>query len=318
MKKFLLIYITGGFLLLGSCVTHHQISFSQEQLFQNEQFVKHINRMDFYVHDNSNNVIKLRNLIVQDSVFIGEVEKKITNEGEIEKIQNPKGKEIKNHKYDVNIYLKSGMDHSVASLSANNFPPDPQKIIIEPNNIEKIQGYTLDKKTTVSNTALLILLLIAGSLLLLGMILLFINLSVKASEESSGNSNSGDSGSGASSGASAEGSGASSGASATGSAASNSGSSQSNSDSGGSDSGSGDSSGGCYIATMVYGSYEAPEVLKLRKFRDKTLSNSFYGRSFIRIYYRYSPVFVERFKNSKTVNILAKWMIGQCIKFLRL
>lgn len=41
---------------------------------------------------------------------------------------------------------------------------------------------------------------------------------------------------------------------------------------------------GCYIATAVYGSYDSPEVLELRKFRDATLRRSALGRCFIRTY----------------------------------
>lgn len=46
---------------------------------------------------------------------------------------------------------------------------------------------------------------------------------------------------------------------------------------------------GCYIATTVYGSYNAPEVLVLRRFRDETLQKTALGRWFIRTYYRWSP-----------------------------
>ena len=38
------------------------------------------------------------------------------------------------------------------------------------------------------------------------------------------------------------------------------------------------SSGGCYIATCVYGSYDCPQVWTLRRFRDDTLDETWYGR----------------------------------------
>ena len=40
---------------------------------------------------------------------------------------------------------------------------------------------------------------------------------------------------------------------------------------------------GCYIATCVYKSYDCAEVWTLRRFRDNTLSQIWYGRLFIRI-----------------------------------
>lgn len=54
-------------------------------------------------------------------------------------------------------------------------------------------------------------------------------------------------------------------------------------------------SGGCYIATAVYGSYDCPEVWSLRRFRDNTLAESWYGRAFIHCYYAISPTLVNWF-----------------------
>ena len=48
------------------------------------------------------------------------------------------------------------------------------------------------------------------------------------------------------------------------------------------------SSSGCYIATMVYGDYDEPQVMVLRDFRDKVLRYYVFGRLLIRFYYRYS------------------------------
>lgn len=54
---------------------------------------------------------------------------------------------------------------------------------------------------------------------------------------------------------------------------------------------------GCYIATCVYGSYDCPPVWTLRRYRDYTLSQNFFGRLFIKIYYSISPTIVELFGN---------------------
>lgn len=58
-------------------------------------------------------------------------------------------------------------------------------------------------------------------------------------------------------------------------------------------------SGGCYVATAVYGSYDCPEVWTLRRFRDKTLAETWYGRAFIRLYYAISPTLVKYFGKTK-------------------
>lgn len=52
--------------------------------------------------------------------------------------------------------------------------------------------------------------------------------------------------------------------------------------------------GGCYIATAVYGDYDAPQVLTLRRFRDDVLMESVLGRAFVRVYYKLSPPVAAR------------------------
>ncbi len=57
-------------------------------------------------------------------------------------------------------------------------------------------------------------------------------------------------------------------------------------------------SGGCYVATAVYGSYDCPEVWTLRRYRDNTLAENWYGRVFIKAYYAVSPTLVKWFGNT--------------------
>ncbi len=52
---------------------------------------------------------------------------------------------------------------------------------------------------------------------------------------------------------------------------------------------------GCYVATAVYGSYNCPQVWTLRRFRDNTLDETWYGRAFIKTYYAVSPTLVKWF-----------------------
>lgn len=59
------------------------------------------------------------------------------------------------------------------------------------------------------------------------------------------------------------------------------------------------SGGGCYVATAVYGSYDCPQVWTLRRFRDYTLGESWYGRAFIRTYYAISPTLVKWFGHTE-------------------
>lgn len=77
------------------------------------------------------------------------------------------------------------------------------------------------------------------------------------------------------------------------------------------------SSGGCYIATMAYGSYEHPQVIELRKFRDNTLSKTAFGRGFIRIYYKYSPKLVELLKDKHLVNQSIKSVLNTLIRIIK-
>ena len=74
---------------------------------------------------------------------------------------------------------------------------------------------------------------------------------------------------------------------------------------------------GCYIATMVYGDYDDPNVLVLRSFRDKILKKTFLGREFIYFYYKISPHLVNRFKDLKLINNAIKKTLDTFILILK-
>jgi len=61
--------------------------------------------------------------------------------------------------------------------------------------------------------------------------------------------------------------------------------------------------GSCYIATAVYGSYDAPQVVILRKFRDLYLHKRDWGRKFISFYYKYSPAYAKKLHVSATLKL---------------
>ncbi|WP_289024536.1 phospholipase D-like domain-containing protein [uncultured Salegentibacter sp.] len=66
---------------------------------------------------------------------------------------------------------------------------------------------------------------------------------------------------------------------------------------------------GCYVATMVYGDYDHPNVLFLRDYRDNILSKYRYGKKFISFYYKYSPKYVNYVNDKKFLNWISKSLI---------
>lgn len=73
---------------------------------------------------------------------------------------------------------------------------------------------------------------------------------------------------------------------------------------------------GCYVATAVYGSYDCPQVWTLRRFRDNTLAETWYGRAFIRTYYTISPTLVKWFGKSRWFVNLWKPRLDRMVKKL--
>lgn len=79
----------------------------------------------------------------------------------------------------------------------------------------------------------------------------------------------------------------------------------------------GNSSGGCYIATAVYGSYDCPAVWTLRRFRDVTLSKTWYGRFFIWLYYSISPILTRTFGKFKWSNAMWRPVLDKMVEKLK-
>jgi len=70
---------------------------------------------------------------------------------------------------------------------------------------------------------------------------------------------------------------------------------------------SGSGGGGCFIATAAYGDYDHPHVQLLRKFRDRYLLTSSFGRMFVDMYYRHSPTLAKFAANRKSLKALIRF-----------
>lgn len=75
-------------------------------------------------------------------------------------------------------------------------------------------------------------------------------------------------------------------------------------------------SGGCYIATAVYGSYDAPAVLVLRRFRDQRLLRTMLGRVIVRAYYTISPRLAHHFVSARWLNKKTRWLLDRIVAHL--
>jgi len=75
--------------------------------------------------------------------------------------------------------------------------------------------------------------------------------------------------------------------------------------------------GGCYIATMAYGSYEHPQVMELRKFRDEILATTALGRMIISFYYNVSPKLVALLKGKSIINSAIRTSLNAFIRIMK-
>lgn len=74
---------------------------------------------------------------------------------------------------------------------------------------------------------------------------------------------------------------------------------------------------GCYIATVVYGSYSAPQVIVLRHFRDYYLRKYYFGRSFIKLYYFLSPTVAGWLKDTACINKVVRSVLNKFVSYLQ-
>ncbi|HOO32763.1 MAG TPA: hypothetical protein PK466_10005 [Thermotogota bacterium] len=74
---------------------------------------------------------------------------------------------------------------------------------------------------------------------------------------------------------------------------------------------------GCYIATAVYGSYDCPEVLVLRNFRDDRLLPNPLGRLFVRLYYATSPALAKRIKPDGRIAKMTRTLLNGMVRRIK-
>ncbi len=76
-------------------------------------------------------------------------------------------------------------------------------------------------------------------------------------------------------------------------------------------------SGGCYVATAVYGSYDAPEVWVLRRWRDARLESTRVGRGLVRLYYATSPHLVRAVGHRRWFVSLSRRALNRLVRALK-
>jgi hypothetical protein len=79
---------------------------------------------------------------------------------------------------------------------------------------------------------------------------------------------------------------------------------------------SGADCGSCFIATAVYGSYDAPQVITLRYFRDKKLMPHRVGRLFVATYYQLSPPLAKGLKTSPFFAAPVRYILNKFVAWL--
>jgi Clp amino terminal domain, pathogenicity island component len=72
----------------------------------------------------------------------------------------------------------------------------------------------------------------------------------------------------------------------------------------------------CFIATAVYGNYNASQVVTLRYFRDTKLMPYYAGRLFVEMYYHFSPPIAEKLKDLPHLAKPIRHVLDMFVKWL--
>lgn len=74
---------------------------------------------------------------------------------------------------------------------------------------------------------------------------------------------------------------------------------------------------GCFVATAIYGSYDCPQVVVLRHFRDRIVAKVPGGTALINLYYRHGPTLAERLTFHKNITKVFRWGLDVFVAALR-
>ena len=286
-----LIYFTLGFtlLLLVGCASFNRVSYNGYRAISSPEVTETIERNDIYIHDGKE-TYKVLSPSLKDSSIYGKLEK-VTRKSKIDSLQD-NNLELKKKDplvYAVNLYVSD----PVSSFSKNS-SSDQESKDSTLNNTENSENHLnqsdhiLDLKdvdrveayAADSNRLGMILLIVIGGIITVGLIVWLLIIALVKGTEASGE-------------------------------ASSESSAESSAESSGGDGGS------CYIATMTYGSYDAPEVLVLRSFRDKFLNQFYLGRKFISLYYKYAPGFVDKHKRNYRIHKIIRSILNRFVFVLK-
>jgi hypothetical protein len=280
---------------LCSCVNYQQIRYQKADLFKDKRVQKNIDRYEVFVHQ-GNRSFKIVSPEIRNDSIVGEI-KQLTP---YDVVKKPVGKEeVKLHRQDIHIYIAE-------SDTSTNYRKieDGKRVVVHSNQVDYLSAVSSNEKEMITFVMLIVGLSILAVVVIVAIFALILALIANAVVESTN--------------ASSDGSGAGSNASSDGSGASSDGSNGSGNSSDGSGSTSGSGLSGCYIATMAYGSYDAEPVLKLRRFRDEILLQRTWGRSFVKWYYRNSPIWVDRTKNFRIIHIMVRVLLNLKIRILEI
>ncbi len=70
----------------------------------------------------------------------------------------------------------------------------------------------------------------------------------------------------------------------------------------------------CFVATAVYGDVDHPDVRRLRRFRDETLRQAAWGRTFIAWYERYGPGLAQRLDGRRRLQRGIRWVLARFVE----